>query len=151
MRRKEKEITEPAEIETIIGEARVCRMALCDGDAPYLVPLCFGYADGTFYFHSAVEGRKIDILGRNDRVCLELETGVALKPGGKACEWGVSFRSVIGFGRASLIKDPEAKRRALDIIMSHYAPGAFEYPDAALAKTVVIKVDIERMTAKKSG
>jgi hypothetical protein len=151
MRRKEKEITELSEIETVIAEARVCRMALCDGDEPYVVPLSFGYADGTFYFHSALAGRKIEILGRNNRVCLELEAGVALKPGAKACEWGVGFRSVIGFGRAVLVEDPEARRRALDIIMGHYAQGPFEYSDAALAKTAVIRVDVERMTGKKSG
>ncbi len=151
MRRKEKEITETTEVEAVIAEAKVCRMALCDGDTPYVVPLSFGYSDGTFYFHSAVEGRKIDIIGRNDRVCLELEAGVALKPGTKACDWGVSFRSVIGFGRASLIEDPDAKRRALDIIMGHYTPGAFEYSEAALAKTVVIRVDVTQMTGKRSG
>jgi uncharacterized protein len=151
VRRKEKEITERAELEAVIHEARVCRMGLCDGQLPYIVPLCFGYAADTFYFHCAAEGRKLEILAQNPAVCLELEAGVALRPSTKACDWGMTFRSVIAFGRAERVEAPEAKRRALDLIMARYAPGSFDYPDAALAKTVVLKVRVDSMTGKRSG
>ncbi len=49
VRRKEKEIVDRTEMEAVINEARVCRMGMCDGRLPYIVPLCFGYADDTFY------------------------------------------------------------------------------------------------------
>jgi nitroimidazol reductase NimA-like FMN-containing flavoprotein (pyridoxamine 5'-phosphate oxidase superfamily) len=116
-----------------------------------VVPLCFGYADGTFYFHCALEGRKLDILRKNPNVCLELEAGVALKPGVKACEWGMNYRSVIAFGRAQWVEDPEARRRALDLIMARYAPGPYDYAQAALVKTLVLQVRAASMTGKKSG
>jgi len=151
MRRKEKEIADAAEIEAVIAQAQVCRMAMCDGDRPYVVPLCFGYADRVFYFHCAAEGRKLDVLKRNPHVCLELEAGVSLKAGVKACDWGMNYRSVIAFGRAERVDAPEAKRRALDLIMARYAPGQVEYLEAALAKTVVIQVEVMNMTGKKSG
>jgi nitroimidazol reductase NimA-like FMN-containing flavoprotein (pyridoxamine 5'-phosphate oxidase superfamily) len=151
VRRKEKEISDRTEIEAVIHEASVCRMGMCDGSSPYIVPLCFGYAAETFYFHCAAEGRKLDILAKNPEVCLELESGLALKPGVKACEWGMSYRSVIGFGRAERVEAPEAKRRALDLIMAHYAPGTFDYPEAALAKIVILKVRVRSMTGKRSG
>lgn len=151
MRRKEKAIVDRAELETVIREASVCRMGLCDGGIPYVVPLCFGYTADTFYFHCAAEGRKLEILERNPEVCLELEAGVALKPGEKACDWGMTYRSVIGMGRAERVEAPEAKRRALDLIMARYASGAFNYPDAALEKTVILKVSVRSMTGKRSG
>jgi nitroimidazol reductase NimA-like FMN-containing flavoprotein (pyridoxamine 5'-phosphate oxidase superfamily) len=150
MRRKEKEIAEAAEIEAVIAEAPVCRLAMSDGGSPYVVPMSFGYAAGTFYFHSAAEGRKIAVLEKNNRVCIELETGVELKRAEKACKWGARFRSVIAFGRASFIDDAAAKRRALDVIMGHYGPGPFEYSDEVLAKTRIIRVDVAEMTGKKS-
>jgi nitroimidazol reductase NimA-like FMN-containing flavoprotein (pyridoxamine 5'-phosphate oxidase superfamily) len=150
MRRKEKEITERAEIEEVIAEAQVCHMAMCDGPRPYVVPLSFGYADQAFFFHCATAGRKLDILRQNPEVCLQLETRVGLKRGNKACEFGIDFRSVIAFGRAVFVEPPDDKRRALDLIMRHYAPGEFEYADAVLAKTFVIRVDVTHMTGKKS-
>jgi nitroimidazol reductase NimA-like FMN-containing flavoprotein (pyridoxamine 5'-phosphate oxidase superfamily) len=151
VRRQEKEIVDRAELETVISEARVCRMGLCDGGIPYIVPLCFGYAADTFYFHCAAEGRKLEILERNPEVCLELEAEVALKPGAKACDWGMTYRSVIGLGRAERVEAPESKRRALDLIMARYAFGTFDYSEAALEKTVVLKVAVRSMTGKRSG
>jgi len=151
MRRKEKEITERAEMEAVIAEAQVCRLAVCDGDQPYVVPLCFGYADGTFYFHCAVAGRKLDVLQKNPNVCLELEAGVSLKTGVKACDWGMNFRSVIACGRAEQVDGAEARRRALDLIMAHYAQGQFDYVEAALAKIVVLQVKTTSMTGKRAG
>ena len=151
MRRKEKEIVDRAELETVIREATVCRMGLCDGGIPYIVPLCFGYTADTFYFHCAADGRKLEILERHPDVCLELEAGVALKPGAKACDWGMAYRSVIGFGRAERVDALELKRRALDLIMARYASGTFDYPEAALEKTVILKVAVRSMTGKRSG
>jgi uncharacterized protein len=151
MRREEKEIHDPAEIEAVLAEARVCRIAMCDGGRPYVVPLCFGYRSGAFYVHSAAEGRKIDILKKNPEVCVEVEAGVAPVPGRRACDWGMRFRSVIAFGRVSFLEDDAARREGLDIIMAHYAPGEFEYPRGVLSKTAVLRVDVTGITGKRSG
>ena len=70
---------------------------------------------------------------------------------GEACEWGMKYRSVIGFGQASFIDDPESKRKALDIIMRQYSDRGHEYPESALSNTAVIKIYIEEMTGKESG
>jgi len=152
MRRKEKEIRDKAEIESIIREAIVCRLAMSDNDVPYIVPMNFGYADDTLYFHSALKGRKIDILRRNNRVCFEFDTDGEIERGEKACDWGIHYKSVIGFGTASLVEDPDAKRQALDIIMSQYANGkeTFQYPDTKLKGTAIIRVEIDGMTGKRS-
>ena len=73
MRRKDLEVSERAEVEAILAEATVCRLAMCDGDQPYVVPLSFGYRDGTLYFHTAMEGKKLCILAKNNRVCFEVD------------------------------------------------------------------------------
>ncbi len=151
MRRKEKEITDRAEIEEIIRESTVCRLAMVDGDEPYVVPMNFGYKDNALYFHSASEGRKIDILKSNPRVCVEFEVDVELLKNKAACEWGVKFRSVIGSGRAVFLQDDEAKRDALDILMAQYSDGSYSYPDKILKKITIIKVDVQEMTGKRSG
>ena len=151
IRRREKAVAGRAEIEAIIRKATVCRVGLSDGDQPYVVPLCFGYRDNILYFHSAREGRKLDILRRNDKVCFEFDVGGEVVKSGDPCRWGMRYQSVIGFGRATFVEDAESKRRALEIIVNQYAAGAFSFPAEAIHTTAVIRVDIERMTGKQSG
>ena len=150
MRRKEKEITAKDEIESIIRKSTVCRLALADDGRPYIVPLCFGYSNNALYFHSAREGKKIEILKKNNHVCFEFDIHPEIKQGDTACAWGMKYRSVIGYGTATLIDDSEQKREALNIIMAQYADGAFEYAQKSFDKMLVIKVDVSEMSGKKS-
>ena len=151
MRRKDLELTDRTELEAIIAEAKVCRLAMSDGDQPYIVPLSFGYRDGTLYFHSATEGKKLDIIAKNHRVCFEMDVDVDVRRGESACEFGMKYRSVIGFGSASIIDDPPEKRAALDLIVKRYSGSPEEYPEALLGVMKVIRVQIESMTGKTSG
>jgi nitroimidazol reductase NimA-like FMN-containing flavoprotein (pyridoxamine 5'-phosphate oxidase superfamily) len=151
MRRKDKEITERADIEAIIRAAAVCRLAMVEGDRPYLVPLCFGYRDNALYFHSADTGRKLDALRKNPRVCFEMDVDAVPLPKAVACEWGMRYRSVIGFGTAVFLESESAKRAALDVILGHYGGRPDDYSASGLNRIVVIRVDIEQMTGKTSG
>ncbi|MCG2777827.1 MAG: pyridoxamine 5'-phosphate oxidase family protein, partial [Desulfobacterales bacterium] len=121
MRRKEKEITDKTAMESIILRSSVCRLALSEENRPYIVPLCFGYEDDTLYFHSAREGRKLDILRKNNKVCCEFDIDNEIVEADDACGWSMKYQSVIGAGKGSIIDDIESKRKALNIIMQHYS------------------------------
>ena len=151
MRRKDKAIVELAEIEEILRKALVCRLGLTDGNRPYIVPLSFGFKNNTLYFHSAPEGMKIEMLRKNSKVCFEFDLDHQLVADEEACKWGMKYRSVIGFGKASIIEDIREKREGLNAILEHYSGRTFDYPEAAVNGTLVIKVEIESMTGKKSG
>lgn len=153
MRRKDKEIKDKKEIEAIIQKAPVLRIAMCDSGLPYVVPVCFGYDDGSIFIHSAPAGRKIDILRRNNSVGFEASVNYGLMKSERACKWSVKYRSVVGFGKAVILDDDRWKKRAMDIIMKHYsaADSPFEYSEKALSNLVIIRIDIEGMTGKESG
>ena len=151
MRRNEKEITEKTEIESIIRQSMVCRLALSDGQSPYIVPLCFGYCKDTLYFHCAKEGKKLDILKQNNQVCFEFDIGAEAKPGKTACDWGLAYQSVIGFGQALMVEDVAEKRKALELITAQYAGKVYKVTDGAAKETLVFKVEISTMTGKRSG
>jgi nitroimidazol reductase NimA-like FMN-containing flavoprotein (pyridoxamine 5'-phosphate oxidase superfamily) len=151
MRRKEQEITDRAAIESIIAKSTACRLALSENDRPYIVPLCFGYEDNALYFHTAREGKKIDILQKNNRVCFEVDCDHELVTDETACKWSMKYRSVVGFGKAFVKDDPESKRKALDIVMQHYGGQPSDYSAAIMEKMLVIKVEIESMIGKYSG
>jgi nitroimidazol reductase NimA-like FMN-containing flavoprotein (pyridoxamine 5'-phosphate oxidase superfamily) len=151
MLRKEKEITDPAEIEAIIKNAAVCRIALSDNNNPYLIPVCFGYHDRTLYFHCANAGKKLDIIRRNPNVCFEMEGEIVLLRAAQPCNWGMKYKSVIGFGKAAIIDSGQEKESALAIIMTHYSDDAGTFPEESVARTTVIKITIDALTGKRSG
>ena len=151
MRRKEKEIIAKQEIESLLRRALVCRLAMMDDKGPYMVPLCFGYESGSLYFHTAAKGKKLDILKKNNRVCFEVDLDCELKAAPNACEWSMNYKSVIGFGTASILADSDSKQRALNIIMRHYSGKSFKLSESKVKKTVIIAVKIESMTGKQSG
>jgi nitroimidazol reductase NimA-like FMN-containing flavoprotein (pyridoxamine 5'-phosphate oxidase superfamily) len=151
MRRKDKEITDTDAIASVIRKSTVCRLAMSDDGQPYVLPMSFGYKDGAVYFHCAPEGRKIDIIRKNPRVCIEFDVDCRLKTGDSACQWGFYFQSAIAFGVAAFIEDAAEKRAALDIIMRHYSSEAFTYPDSAIDKIVVIRVAVTELTGKAAA
>ncbi len=151
IRRHDKQMTEKRQIEHVIQNCLVCRLALSNENMPYIVPMCFGYRENTLYFHSFPKGYKIDILKINSNVCFEFDMDVALKTAEKPCNFGMTFKSVIGFGRAEFIADPKEKAEALNIIMDRYSPGNWSYSEKRIKATAVFKVRIEKITGKQAG
>jgi hypothetical protein len=113
--------------------------------------MSFGYDGQNIYLHCAREGRKIDILKKNTEVCFEFETDCEVKKSDKGCSFTMRYRSVMGTGKAILVEETEAKRRALEIIMKQYDEGRYSFADEALDKILIIVIDIIEMTGKKSG
>jgi nitroimidazol reductase NimA-like FMN-containing flavoprotein (pyridoxamine 5'-phosphate oxidase superfamily) len=152
MRRSEREITDRALIDDIIRRAQVCRLGLLDGELPYIVPLSFGYDGQTLYFHCAPQGRKLDLIRRQPRVCFEFDIMENLIEAAEACHWGVRYQSVMGTGTAEIVADAAGKRQALAAVMAHYAPGGtYAFPDAAIACTGALRVTIESIAGKQSA
>lgn len=152
MRRQEKKITDIKEIEAIIQKAEVCRLGLAVDNTPYVVPVNYGYKDNCLYIHCAKEGRKLDMIRQNSTVCFEMDIDMEITGRDKsACNWGTAYRSVIGYGKASLIEDFEQKKKGLDIIMKHYSDeSSFEYRQNAVENVAVIKIEITGINGKRS-
>ena len=150
MRRGEQGITDRTEIDSIIRRSQHCSLGLSDGGQPYVVPLCFGY-DGKFlYFHCAKEGRKLDILRKNNNVCLEFDLVEGMVEADQGCDWGIKYQSVVGFGSAWLVEDIKEKQNAMTLLMAQYSNRTFSFPEAILSRTAVVKVVIETLTGKRS-
>ena len=151
MRRSDKQITDPLEIERTISSASLCHLSMVDDGKPYVVPLNFGYLDRTLYFHSAPEGRKIDVLRKNPDVCFSIVGRYDLVGGEKACSWTEKYSSVIGTGKATIVENRAGKEKGLAILMGQYSDKGYEFSEVDLTGIVVIKVRIEEMTGKSSG
>lgn len=150
MRKAEREIKERGELEDVIRRADVCRLGMVDRGEAYIVPMNFGYGDGYLYFHCAREGRKLEVLRENPKVCFELEAGVRLVRGEKACQWSSDFESVIGWGTATILMEEEEVREGLEVLLAHYTDGPCDFDPRSLSLTAMIRVKVERMTGKRS-
>ncbi len=151
MRRSEKEITDRNELAAILREAEVLRLAMMDGSSAYLVPVLYGFDGENLFFHSACEGRKIDILRKNPYVCFECETDVSLKPSEDICRWSVHYRSVIGYGRVVFLHDPAEKCDAMEILLQHYAEPPFQISSSAMETVCMLRLEIEKISGKASS
>jgi uncharacterized protein len=152
MRRKEKEITDKSIIEQILLKSEVCRIAMIDGDRPYIVPLNYGYSNNYIYVHSAPLGKKIEILKQNNKVCFEIESQSEIIKHEISCQWTTKYRSIIGYGTIEMVTDFEEKKRGLDVIMSHYGRKDNNvYRDQQVEVIVILKLKIEEITGKQLG
>jgi hypothetical protein len=151
MKRKDKEITDQALISDIIRKCQVCRLGLAKDDAPYIVPVSFGYDGNAIYFHTAREGKKIDYITANNAVCFEFEHGVELVPDeSNPCKWTFSFQSVIGSGRIHELVTRSEKIEGLNQIMAHYSGQEWVFSEKNLDNLRVWKITIETISGKQS-
>ena len=152
MRRNEREIADPDEINYILKSGIICRLALSVDDVPYIVPLNYGVEFSNplkLYFHCAPEGRKLEMLRKNKRVCFEIEVDTEIVGGKKACDWSMNYKSVIGCGKVEIITDKSQMVHGLDILMKHYAgEGDFSYSPKLLDRMYMLKLTVESMTGK---
>jgi nitroimidazol reductase NimA-like FMN-containing flavoprotein (pyridoxamine 5'-phosphate oxidase superfamily) len=153
LRRQDREITNPEAIREILREGKLCHLALVDRGKPYLLTMNYGYRDNVLYFHCAPEGRKIDMIREEPEVCFQVIIDTKLVTGENACrDWTMKYKSVVGYGRASLIEDREDKAKALNILMDQYSKkGPFDFPRENLDETAIIQVEVTGLSGKISG
>lgn len=154
MRRNDREIAGQTALRDLLDRCPVCRLGLSDDGQPYVVPLCFGYRwdapDLTLYFHCARTGRKLGIIARNSRVCVEFDRPLDVRIAEHACQWSMAYESAIGDGVAALVDDPDERAQALDCIMQHYSGRSdWSYDPHTLAATAIIRVQVRTLSGKR--
>ncbi len=153
MRRKDREITDIADILQIVEKAKILHLGLYDEAYPYVVPLHYGfeYRDNrlVFYAHSAKEGHKINLIEKNNCVCVELECDIELVSGGEIpCKYGSTYSSVIARGKAEMVVEPEEKIRGLSLLMLNQTGKEFSIDEKMASSVAVIKIVVDSFTAK---
>jgi len=148
MRRKDREIKDREQIKGIIEENEVCFLGLCDENEPYVVPMNYGYKDNTIYLHSAIEGKKLNIIKNNPKVCLVFNSDFELYLEGKPEEWTTYYKSVIAYGKAEIITDAEEKQEAINIIIGKFTDRDHEFRSEILERFKIIRIPLTEITAK---
>ena len=153
MRRKDREVTDIDQIKKILNDCKTCHLAMVDDGQPYVVPLSYAYVmDGstlTLFFHSAKEGRKIEILKKNSRVCFEMcNEGEPVFAESAPCNSGYYFSSVHGLGDAEFIENVDEKCYALKILMRCQAGIDVDFTPPQVENVCIFKVPSTDFTGK---
>ena len=155
MRRKDREVTDIAQICEVIDRCKVIRLALNVPGAPYIVPMNFGWAleDGApvFYLHCAAQGRKLELLRADERAGFEMDGAHALKEGGAAFSYSFGYESVIGEGRVEFVTDASQKARALERILLHQCGRALPVREEDAAPVTVLRLRAEALSCKRNA
>ncbi|MCR3758609.1 pyridoxamine 5'-phosphate oxidase family protein [Clostridium felsineum] len=148
MRRKDRELRNDAIIEILKNNEYGILSTISENGYPYGVPLSYIYMNDSIYFHSALDGHKLDNIKISDKVsfCVVGETSVVPD------EFTTNYESVIIFGKAKEIFDDEKTSVLLEILKKYskeYIEKGTIYIEKAGQRTKVFKININHISGKK--
>ena len=151
MRKSNREINDFNKIVELLDKCQVLRLGLYSDDYPYIVPLSFGWEvnEGklNIYFHCAKEGKKVDLIAKNNKVCVEAD----ILNGYRATERSVTadYESVIGFGTVKEVVGSEAVH-GIKLLLEHCGIDGYSPEDCVLMGIVAVyKITVDSITGKK--
>ena len=150
MRRKRQQLSEEESV-AILKKATAGTLALLgDNDYPYAVPLSYVYQEGRIYFHSALDGHKVDAIRKCDKASFCVIEQDDVQPE----KYTTFFRSVIAFGRIRIIEDEHEKLETARMLGNRYNPNHDEALqkeiEGGLSRMLMIRFDIEHLTGKEA-
>lgn len=114
---------------------------------PYGLPLSLASKDDVhWYFHGALEGKKLEAIEAHPEVCLSAVTRCTPTVGPKDGSFTLQFKSAVAFGTAAIITDETEKTKALELICQRFLPqhmNAFNESIArSLGRTAVVRITL---------
>jgi len=151
MRRSDREITDYDEILELVKRCDVCRVAMFDEQYPYIVPMNFGYKledDGAMiiYFHGAKQGKKHDLLSKNNHVGFEMDISKPYEKGTITMQ----YESLVGFGDMEVIDEESERIDAHLAILKHYNDDDVQVSAEMMRNTCMLKLSVKHITGKRN-
>ena len=152
MTKRELKITDESRILQILDTAKVLHLGLAVDNEPYVVPMNYGHTfeDGklTLYLHSALRGKKLDMMRCNPNVFFEISCDLQPFEGKLPCQYGLVYSSVMGRGKAHIVEDVEEKKQDMTHLMKTQTGKDFSFEDRLVSIVAVVRIDVEEYTAK---
>ncbi|MBI3176287.1 MAG: pyridoxamine 5'-phosphate oxidase family protein [Chloroflexi bacterium] len=145
-------------IRAYLKEAQVGHIATSDGGQPFITPSTFWFDEDhhQIVFHSNIAGRVRSNIEANPKVCLEVSELGKLLPSNVALEFSLQYRSVMVYGTARLVTNPDEAKRLLYGLITKCFPKMQvgreyrEITDKELRATSVYIIAIESWSGKEN-
>ena len=152
MTKRERQVTDEKQIMDILDAGKVLHLGLAVNDEPYVVPMNYGYTHENgklvLYLHSAVRGKKLDMIRANPRVFFAIDCDREPFEGVLPCQYGLVYSSVMGKGIARLVEDADEKMKAMTVLMKTQTGKDFTFNEKLVSIVAVIRIDVQEYTAK---
>jgi hypothetical protein len=141
------------EINKIILACKTCYLGMSVNDFPYVLPMNFALDGDSVIMHSAQSGRMWETLKENQNVCINWTLGedLAWQDVRAGCSYRVKSKSVLVEGKVEFVDDFDEKTRCLQLLMNQYSDREFKFSKPAVENVGIIKVMIEKISAKEFG
>jgi nitroimidazol reductase NimA-like FMN-containing flavoprotein (pyridoxamine 5'-phosphate oxidase superfamily) len=151
-RRPDRGFYDHATVHPLLDAAALCHVAYVIDGQPLCTPTLFWREGGRLYWHGSNSSRMLRNLADGEPACLTVTHFDSLVLARCGFNHSADYRSVMAFGRARLLEDPDEKRRALVMVVDRFFPGRTAQLRASapqeITATSVIWMDIERASAK---
>ncbi len=149
MRRKDRERDREFGLK-VIDECEYGTMAI-QGEQPYCLPLSLVRVGEDLYFHCALEGKKLDLLRKNNAVWVSF-VGENIAA---ADDFTTYFRSAMVRGTATEVTDKTEKIVALRALCEKLTPNHMPAFDREFARSFAVtgiwKIHMDEITAKEKA
>ena len=137
---------------SIIDEARICHVGITLDEQPYVIPMALGRNGRDLLLHGSVVSRLVNSLAEGLPCCVTVTHLDGLVLARSAFHSSMNYRSVMVFGKAKLVDNPEEKRKGLDALVEHLVPGRLtdlrESTRKELNATSLLSLPIETFSIK---
>jgi nitroimidazol reductase NimA-like FMN-containing flavoprotein (pyridoxamine 5'-phosphate oxidase superfamily) len=141
-----------ATVDAILDEGLVCHVGFVDEGQPFVIPSAYARDGDRLILHGSAASRMVKVLAAGAPACVTVTLLDGLVLARSGFHHSMNYRSVVVLGRAAEIVDPDAKRRALDAIVEHVAPGraaSLRPPsEKELRATRVVALRLDEASAK---
>ncbi len=139
-------------INAILDEAIVCHVGFVVEGSPVVIPTIHARVDDTLYFHGSPASRMLRSLKKGVAVSVAVTLLDGLVVARTPFHQSLNYRSVVVFGRARLVDDPDEKLAALQAVTDHVTPGRWEDSrpptDTEVHGTLVLALPLDEASAK---
>jgi nitroimidazol reductase NimA-like FMN-containing flavoprotein (pyridoxamine 5'-phosphate oxidase superfamily) len=136
----------------ILDEGLVCHVGFVVDGQPFVIPTAYGRVEDKLYIHGSPASRMLRSLQEGIPVCITVTLIDGLVLARSAFHHSMNYRSVVVFGTASIVSNPEEKLEALHAFTEHVVRGRWEevrQPSRSeLTGTLVLSLPLVEASAK---
>jgi uncharacterized protein len=141
-----------ATVHALLDSGALCHVAYVIDGQPYCTPTLYWREGSRLYWHGSSASRMLRNLGTGESACLTVTHLDSLVLARCGFNHSADYRSVMAFGHARLVSDPDEKERALVMMVDRFFPGRTaqlrQSTRQEIKATAVLAMDIERASAK---
>jgi nitroimidazol reductase NimA-like FMN-containing flavoprotein (pyridoxamine 5'-phosphate oxidase superfamily) len=151
-RRPQRAHYDRATIDQILDEGLICHVGLTADGQTTVLPTIHVRVGDRVYLHGSPASHMLQALAQGAEACLTVTLVDGLVLARSAMHHSMNYRSVVLFGRASVVDDLEEKTAVLRALTEHLIPGRWSDvrapTDQELKQTLVLSLPIQEASAK---